>query len=464
MLKRRADQAFFCLLGAADLAATSICWLLAYFLRWTTGVVPPVNMTPPFWWCVRTLPIVLAAALTSYHVCGLYQLGRRWRLRQEMLVLLKAVALMTLLLLAAAFYIRNPYESRLAHGLFALLTVLALLAVRRGFGAYFRWRRGHGKPAGRAIIVGAGRVARSLADVLHGNNWLGLEPVGFVESGSYASSVVQPIGSIEGLPALVETYRADYVFIALPFNRYAEAQRVFELLADALVEIRLVPVLPNASAASLQINNLDGLPILSLQRSRHGFAQAAVKRVMDVVLSAFGLVVLAPLMALVAVAIKLYDRGPILYRQERMGLDGRRFWMLKFRSMRVDAEKETGPVWAKASDDRRTPLGKFLRETSLDELPQLFNVLRGEMSLVGPRPERPHFIAKFRQSIPRYMLRHTVKAGITGWAQVNGWRGNTSLRKRVQYDLYYVSHWSIWLDVRILFLTVFRAMWDKHAY
>jgi exopolysaccharide biosynthesis polyprenyl glycosylphosphotransferase len=162
--------------------------------------------------------------------------------------------------------------------------------------------------------------------------------------------------------------------------------------------------------------------------------------------------------------VKLTSPGPVFYRQERCGLNGEPFFMLKFRSMPVDSEQKTGPVWASKGDKRCTPLGGFLRKTSLDELPQLWNVLMGEMSLVGPRPERPVFIAQFRKTIPNYMVRHSVKAGITGWAQVHGWRGNTSLRKRIQYDLYYITHWTPWLDFRILWLTVFRGFVHKNAY
>jgi exopolysaccharide biosynthesis polyprenyl glycosylphosphotransferase len=185
---------------------------------------------------------------------------------------------------------------------------------------------------------------------------------------------------------------------------------------------------------------------------------------MDVILALIGLLVLSPLLALLAVLVKLTSPGPVFYRQERCGLNGRSFHMLKFRSMAANAEQQTGAVWAVKNDARRTLFGAFLRRTSLDELPQLFNVLRGDMSLVGPRPERPVFIQRFRKTIPNYMSRHCVKAGITGWAQVHGWRGNTSLRKRLQYDLYYITHWTPWLDLRILWMTLFHGIIHRNAY
>jgi exopolysaccharide biosynthesis polyprenyl glycosylphosphotransferase len=189
-----------------------------------------------------------------------------------------------------------------------------------------------------------------------------------------------------------------------------------------------------------------------------------VKRAMDIVLSLIALILLSPVMALIAILVRLTSPGPVFYRQERCGLNGRSFHMLKFRSMAVNAEKQTGAVWAKKDDPRRTRLGSFLRQTSLDELPQFLNVLMGDMSLVGPRPERPVFIQQFRKTIPSYNARHSVKAGITGWAQVHGWRGNTSLRKRVQYDLYYITHWTPWLDLRILWMTVFHGLLHRNAY
>jgi exopolysaccharide biosynthesis polyprenyl glycosylphosphotransferase len=210
--------------------------------------------------------------------------------------------------------------------------------------------------------------------------------------------------------------------------------------------------------------NLDGLPMIGLRESPHFGLNVVVKRSMDVILSALAILILSPLLLLLATLVKITSPGPIFYRQERCGLNGKPFQMLKYRSMGIDAESQTGAVWAVKDDPRRTVFGAFLRSTSLDELPQLINVLKGEMSLVGPRPERPVFISKFSKTIPNYMARHAVKAGITGWAQVHGWRGNTSLRKRVQYDLYYITHWTPWLDLRIMCLTVWRGLVNRNAY
>jgi exopolysaccharide biosynthesis polyprenyl glycosylphosphotransferase len=206
------------------------------------------------------------------------------------------------------------------------------------------------------------------------------------------------------------------------------------------------------------------MPFIHLRESPlYGWNQLA-KRVFDFAFSAVVLAVIWPVLLLLAVAVKSSSRGPVFYRQERMGLDGRRFQMLKFRTMDANAESQTGPVWAGPADQRRTNLGAFLRRLSLDELPQFWNVLRGDMSVVGPRPERPVFVERFRQTVPGYMLRHKVKSGITGWAQVNGLRGNTSLEKRIQYDIEYIERWSVWLDIKIIAMTVVRVLIDRNAY
>ena len=226
----------------------------------------------------------------------------------------------------------------------------------------------------------------------------------------------------------------------------------------------LVADVPNLVSLTLTTTNLDGMPLVGLRESPHFGLNVLVKRVMDIALSLIALIVLSPLLLLIALLVKLTSPGPIFYRQPRCGLNGHTFDMIKFRSMRLDAEAKTGAVWAQKDDPRRTPIGTFLRKTSLDELPQLFNVLMGDMSLVGPRPERPTFVDQFSKTIPNYNARHCVKAGITGWAQVHGWRGNTSLRKRIRFDLYYITHWTPWLDVRIMWMTLWHGLFHRNAY
>jgi len=231
-----------------------------------------------------------------------------------------------------------------------------------------------------------------------------------------------------------------------------------------MVDVKVVPDLLQVIALRARLEDLDGVPIINVNDIPLQGINSFVKRIIDVGISAAALAVLAIPFALLSLAVKLTSRGPVFYRQERMGLDGKSFTIVKFRSMFDNAEDETGPVWAKPADPRVTPFGKFLRRSNLDELPQLWNVLRGDMSIVGPRPERPHFVAQFKHKIPQYMLRHKVKAGLTGWAQVNGWRGNTPLEKRIEYDLYYIENWSVRLDLKIMWLTLVKGFFHKHAY
>jgi len=232
--------------------------------------------------------------------------------------------------------------------------------------------------------------------------------------------------------------------------------------SDFNVDFTIIPGIYSVLTTRLRVEVLEGIPMIGIKETPLQGVNLWVKRLEDIIISSFLLLITFPLFLLIALLIKITSRGPVFYRQERVGLDGKPFVMLKFRTMKMDAEKETGPVWATPDDPRRTKVGKILRKLSLDELPQLINVVKGEMSLVGPRPERPYFVEKFKEMIPEYMARHRIKAGITGWAQVNGLRGNTPLEERIKYDLYYLENWSLWFDLKILFLTLFT--FHREAY
>jgi Undecaprenyl-phosphate glucose phosphotransferase len=465
MIKRR-SQALLLWFVLTDLGLTALAWVGAYYVRFCSGWVPlPDTALPEAELCWRTLPLVVLLAAVAYRLAGQYDIHRLRRLREELISILKGTFLLFLLVITTLFHLRDPYTSRGALLLFPLLSAGLLLCQRRLAWGVVRWLRRRGYNQTFALIVGTGRVARKTARALRRASWMGIKPIGFVEdTPSRWASDLDVLGTTADLPVLVAKYRVEHVFIALPLSRYHDARRVFDILSQTLVEVRLVADIPALAGLSLTTTNLDGLPVIGLRENPHFGLNLVVKRAMDIILSLLALLLLAPLMLFIALLIKLTSKGPVFYRQERCGLNGKPFWMLKFRSMRVDAEAQTGAVWARKDDPRRTWFGAFLRKTSLDELPQLFNVLKGEMSLVGPRPERPVFIQRFRKTIPNYMARHCVKAGITGWAQVHGWRGNTSLRKRIQYDLYYITHWTPLLDLRILWLTLFRGLFHRNAY
>jgi Undecaprenyl-phosphate glucose phosphotransferase len=256
----------------------------------------------------------------------------------------------------------------------------------------------------------------------------------------------------------------DHLYVALPPEQHVQMLKLIESTSRECVDVKVVPDLLQVIALRARLEDLDGVPVININDVPLQGFNAVVKRITDVLISSAALALLSIPICIIAALVKLTSRGRVFYRQERMGLDGKRINIVKFRSMHQDAERLTGPVWARENDPRVTFFGRFLRKSNLDELPQLWNVLRGDMSIVGPRPERPHFVAEFKHRIPQYMLRHKVKAGLTGWAQVNGWRGNTSIEKRIEYDLYYIENWSVSLDLKIMWLTLLRGFFHKHAY
>ena len=254
------------------------------------------------------------------------------------------------------------------------------------------------------------------------------------------------------------------VVVALPHKHYDYLEANLDKISDQVPDIKIIPDVLKYTRFNTGIDMMGSTPVIRIHESPLTGLNCFVKRLTDILGASVALMIFAPAIAFIALVVPLTSRGPILYRQKRMGLDGKTFNCLKFRSMPVDAESKTGAIWAQAGDRRATPFGSFIRRTSLDELPQLLNVIKGDMSLVGPRPERPVFVNEFRKEVPGYMLRHKVKTGITGWAQVNGWRGSTSIEKRIECDLYYIQNWSFWLDVKILFMTVEEVLIGRNAY
>jgi Undecaprenyl-phosphate glucose phosphotransferase len=448
-----------------DISLTVGAWLGAHYLRFDSGLFDVDKPPPTFGQCVNNIPLIILVSLLAYHFTGQYQIHRFRRLREEFVSVFMGTALMGLFVVAATFGLQNPYESRGAILLFIALTMTVILVSRRVSWMGVHWLRRRGYNQTQTLIVGTGRVARKTARSLRQTTFLGFKNVGYIEDQpSHWTSDLDILGGIADLPRLVAKYQVSHVFICLPMGRYDEARRVFDVLSQTLVDVRLVADIPALAGVSFTTTTFDGMPMIGLRESPHFGLNIVVKRAMDIVLSLVALILLAPVFAVIAALVKWTSPGPIFFSQERCGLNGESFKMLKFRSMRTDSEVKTGAVWAVKNDPRTTKLGAFLRKTSLDELPQFINVLLGDMSLVGPRPERPVFINKFVKTIPNYNARHAVKAGITGWAQVNGWRGNTSLRKRVQYDLYYIMHWTPWLDIRILWLTIWHGFVNRNAY
>ena len=448
---------------AGDLLLIAACWIGSYGIRF---YLLPVTDVPPFRdYALQLVPILLVWGI-AFRTFDLYRPNRLGSRRSEWWDVAKASTLGALVLVSIMTFVFRGYEySRLVIILFLAQSIVVVSLARAGLREVLRFARRHGYNLRYAIVVGGGEPAAEVLRVLNRRRDVGIFVLGLLSDKKEVPDNVRWLGGIEDVRAVLDRQQVDIVFIALPHADAARLTTVLGGIGDDPIAIHLVPDVFGLVPARGGIEEFETIPFIHLRESRLYGWNRVVKRVFDLVFGALALAVAAPLMLAIAVALKLTSSGAVLYRQERMGVDGRRFRMLKFRTMQVNAEAATGPVWARADDPRRTPLGVFLRRTSLDELPQLFNVLRGEMSLVGPRPERPSFVEEFRRRVPGYMLRHKMKAGITGWAQINGWRGNTSIEKRIEHDLYYIERWSLAFDLKILLQTLwygFRVNRNAH--
>ncbi len=461
---------------AGDVAATVGAFFLAWYLRFVQPVIEVTKSVPDFEPYARMLPFILLIWPTVYYFHGLYRIRRGHSRVDEMISIVVATVLAMVILTAVLTFDRltqagsdDPFSySRAFFALFAASDIFLVALLRFTTRAVLRVVRRRGHNVRRILIVGAGDSGEEIAAKLVRHRELGYEVAGFLDDDPEKLSSepvrgARVIGTLDDLEAAIEEHQVDQVMIALPFEAHRKILNLLDRIGNELIEIRLVPNVLQYATLRADMEDVDGTPVINLSHVPMEGWSSLAKRTMDIGISLAAMAVLLPFLPIVMVLIKLEDRGPLFYRQERMGLDGRSFMILKLRSMRMGAESATGPVWAVEDDPRRTRIGAFLRRWSIDELPQLWNIFRGDMSIVGPRPERPAFVRKFRDEIPNYMLRHRVKSGLTGWAQVHGWRGNTSIRKRIQYDLYYIENWSLRLDFQILWLTLRRGL-TKNAY
>jgi Undecaprenyl-phosphate glucose phosphotransferase len=418
--------------------------------------------------------IVLAHLLS---ILGVFVFARLYRLVRgpsridEFYRVVAATTVATLMgvAIASLLFKNSPLELDYSRGVVLYTWALTIVLVTAGRLAHGQVRarlRRYGWGRDRVLIVGTGDVGRMILQKMQYNPGLGYEVVGFVTVNGLngTSSLSVPVlGQVGDLALIIDEHQIDEVIIALPEATHHEILTLISECERGKVTIKVFPDVFQIMADQVSIDDLGGLPLLNVRDiALRGWKRAA-KRLMDVVGAAIGLVLISPLMMLMAALIKLDSRGPVFYAQERMGLDARPFQMLKFRSMRQDAEVH-GAGWTVEDDPRVTRLGRIIRRVNVDEVPQFINVLFGEMSLVGPRPERPVYVNQFRRSIPRYMDRHWEKAGMTGWAQVNGLRGDTSIVERTKYDLWYIENWSLLLDIKILLRTIFNFFRSPNAY
>jgi Undecaprenyl-phosphate glucose phosphotransferase len=440
-------------------------WCAAYWLRFHVLRLPAPFGVPPierYIWIGAVLTPLGLLILRSFH---LYRSARTARLSQELWTLVQGVAILAAVAALASYSIRGEV-SRSVLLLFALVAALSLTTAHAAIRLALRVARRRGFNLRHVLLVGTGDLAERVGRKMIAEADYGLHVIGMVAADpSEVGNHVGPfdvVGCVADLPGLAARTGADFVYVAFARADHEAEREALERLGDSTAAVRLVPDLSRMHTLNANVEDFDGTPVVLVTETPEQGWNSVLKRAFDLAVSAILLLLLLPLLVAIAIWVKLDSRGPALYAQERVGSNGRRFRMLKFRTMRTDAEAE-GPQWSRADDPRRTRGGEILRRLSLDELPQLWNVLVGHMSLVGPRPEQPVFVDQFRASIPRYMLRHHVKSGITGWAQVNGLRGDTPLERRIEYDIYYIENWSMSFDMKILAMTVVRIFRDPSA-
>jgi Undecaprenyl-phosphate glucose phosphotransferase len=465
-MTKRSEWLLKALLVVMDASLAGLAFFLAYQWRLRTENPPAVNILP-FRAYVGMMFIHVGAMLFAFLLARLYHL-KRGASRLDILTSLVAATSIGIVFTSAVTSVlyKNELDYPRLMLVFSWILTVLLVGIGRLIHDWLEGRlRARGVTVYNTLLVGTGEVGRMILNKIRQSPTLGYKLLGFVDEAPAQSEImgVPVLGAPRDLPRLIDELAVDQVIIGMPDRSHQEILEIIAQCQRGKVDIKVFPDVFQIIASELSIGDLNGLPLLTVRDVALRGWKLTLKRVMDVVGSAVALILLSPLMLLVALLVRLGSPGPVFYVQERVGLDGKPFQVLKFRTMRQDAESD-GPGWTVENDPRRTRLGAFLRRHSIDEFPQFINVLIGEMSLVGPRPERPVYVEQFRQVVPRYMERHREKAGVTGWAQVNGLRGDTSIIERTKYDLWYIENWSIWLDIKIIIRTLVHFGNDDHAY
>ena len=453
-----------------DAFVISSSYVLAWIIRFSDLLLGEPDWVGilPVGHYMSALVLIVPGFLILYHAFNLYSPKRVQGRRLELANILKANALGVLLIMFVLYMTKENDFSRLMIYIFLCINVIAEAAVRMGIRCILRDMRKRGLNQKYVILVGYSRAAEEYIDRVIANPQWGYIIRGILDDNVAAGTTyrgVKVLGRIANLMVILPYSTLDEIAITLGLNEYYRLEEIVAVCEKSGVHTKFIPDYNNIIPTKPYTEDLLGLPVINIRYvPLTNTFNAAVKRLMDIAGAVFGIVVASPVMLAACLAIKLTSPGPLIYKQERVGLHNKTFRMYKFRSMEVQPEQEEKKAWTVKNDPRVTGVGKFMRRTSIDELPQLFNILKGDMSLVGPRPERPFFVEKFREEIPRYMVKHQVRPGLTGWAQVNGYRGDTSIRKRIEYDLYYIENWTIGFDIKIMFLTIFKGFVNKNAY
>jgi len=454
----------------ADVLAIEAAFLFSYWVRFhslLTDFVPITLGTPSLRAYVVGSLVVIPTWLFLFNSRHMYAARRNVYFSDEFFSIVRLVFLGMLVVMSAAFFYRAFSYSRAVFALIGFFSVAFISVARYLVLRFEQYWYSKGNDLQDVVIVGTNHTARAIYDNITLHPTLGYRVVGFFSLNGLnemETSGIDFLGHISHVPSYIREHKTDIVLVSLT---YKDHPLLYELVRDCEglnTEIMMVPDLVELMTSRVRIKELHGIPFIKLKAVPLSTWNLIVKRTFDVATSALLLLLASPVFGLIALLVKLDSKGPVFYRQERVGLDGKPFRLIKFRTMQANAENQTGPVWAQKNDPRKTRVGGFLRRFSLDELPQLINVLRGDMSIVGPRPERQHFVDQFKNEIPKYLDRHTVKTGMTGWAQVNGLRGNAPIEERTKYDMYYVENWSLVFDLKIILKTVRAVLFGSDAY
>ena len=450
-----------------DAAVIAASYWFAWFLKFETGIFESVRSLS-FQYYMTALLLIVPMYLILYSAFNLYTPKRVQGRRLELANIVKANTLGLFILIGILYLLKIIDFSRSMLVIFFFVNIAAEETVRMTIRIVLRDMRRKGLNQKHIVLVGYSRAAEEYIDRILANPQWGYTVRGILDDSVEAGTDyrgIKVLGRIDNLMIILPQNRLDEIAITLGLNDYSRLEEIVALCEKSGVHTKFIPDYNNIIPTKPYTEDLLGLPVINIRYvPLSNTFPSLVKRTMDIFGSIAAIVLFSPVMLLCAALVKLTSPGPVLYKQVRVGLHNRNFEMFKFRSMEVQPEAEEKKAWTVKNDPRVTGIGKFMRRTSLDELPQLFNILKGDMSLVGPRPERPFFVEKFREEIPRYMVKHQVRPGLTGWAQVNGYRGDTSIRKRIEYDLYYIENWTLGLDIKSLFLTIFKGFINKNAY
>jgi exopolysaccharide biosynthesis polyprenyl glycosylphosphotransferase len=450
-----------------DLVSIEAAFLISYWLRFyspMTRIFPVTRGIPSIDIYIKSSWLVAVLWLFIMETNGLYGVRRNAGRADEFIGIVKSVTLGMLLAAAATFFYRQFFYSRLVFIYIWVVSIVLLTATRFSIIQLERIRHRKCKGLVRAAIIGSSSLGRDLLHAVNRHLGLGILIAGYVGDNPHLADESVYLGPTRDLPHIIGKSDLGMVFLALNDDENRQLVDIINSCTGLNVEFYLVPDVQRLWTSRLKVGQIDGIPLLKIKDAAIMGWRAVFKRCFDIVLSGASLALLSPLFLVIAVGVAASSKGPVFYRQERIGRDGRRFSLVKFRSMRAGAESASGPVWTVEGDSRVTSLGRFLRRFSLDELPQLINVFRGEMSLVGPRPERPHFVDRFKSRVPKYLERHRVKSGMTGWAQVNGLRGNVPIEERTKFDIYYVENWSFLFDLKIIIMTIWTVVRGENSY